>query len=211
MYQRGLIFPTLIFFSISWGVGDHSPSQLGSWSEWYVKSIKPCREAIWQVSEGPYHTAFVPWWVDHFSIFFPTKTLSGKFYYFSFLFFNPSLTCILSTFIELPCSPTIDIFSSGVQKFSKKKSYIQGCNIEIKTLMICQSQPGQIYLIRPYFKWSSTIKWVQPSQLTFTSLLWPAQCAEALVPFVYQSWSTACILDINTLEVHKTHVYNLEK
>ena len=34
-----------------------------------VKPLKLSREAIWQVSEDPYHTEFVSWRVDHFSFF----------------------------------------------------------------------------------------------------------------------------------------------
>ena len=89
-------FKTHLFFSI-FGWGD--PSQLGSWSYGCVKPLKLSREAIWQVSEDPYHTEFVSWQVDHFSfffIFFPLRgeegggqKLSGKFHYF--FFFNPSL------------------------------------------------------------------------------------------------------------------------
>ena len=59
-------FKTHLFFSI-FGLGD--PSQLGSWSYGCVKPSKLSREAIWQVSEDPYHTEFVSWRVDHFSFF----------------------------------------------------------------------------------------------------------------------------------------------
>ena len=48
-------FKTHLFFSIFWW-GD--ASQLGSWSEGYVKPLKLSREAIRQVSEDPYHTEF---------------------------------------------------------------------------------------------------------------------------------------------------------
>ena len=67
-------FKTHLFFSI-FGWGD--PSQLGSWSEGCVKPLKLSREAIWQVSEDPYHTEFVSWQVDHFSFFFISFPLGG--------------------------------------------------------------------------------------------------------------------------------------
>ena len=60
-------FKAHLFFSI-FGWGD--PSQPGSWSEGRVKPLRLSREAIWQVSEDPYHTEFVSWQVDHFSFFY---------------------------------------------------------------------------------------------------------------------------------------------
>ena len=58
-------FKTHLFSSI-FGWGD--PSQLGFWSEGCVKPLKLCREAIRQVSKDSYHTEFVSWRVDHFSL-----------------------------------------------------------------------------------------------------------------------------------------------
>ena len=90
-------FKTHLFLLI-FGWGD--PSQLGSWSEGCVKPLKLSREAIWQLSEGPYHTELVSWRVDHFLFcfcFFSTKgggvrRLGEN---SSIVFFNPSL--VIST------------------------------------------------------------------------------------------------------------------
>ena len=40
------------------------------------QTLKLCREAIWQVSEDPYHTEFVSWCIDHFS--FPAMSKQHK-------------------------------------------------------------------------------------------------------------------------------------
>ena len=50
---------TYFFSNFGWG----DPSQHGSWYEGFVKPLKLCRVAIWQVSEDPYHTEFVSWHV----------------------------------------------------------------------------------------------------------------------------------------------------
>ena len=84
-------FKTHLFFSIfGWG---------GPFSAWILvgrvaQTSKLSGEAIWQVSEDPYHTEFVSWRVDHFLFFYFFSTnggggqaLSGKFHYF----FYPSL------------------------------------------------------------------------------------------------------------------------
>ena len=68
-------FKTHLFFSI-FGWGD--PSQLGFWSKKCVKPLKLSREAIWQVSDDPYHTEFVSGRVDHFYFFFFSSILGGR-------------------------------------------------------------------------------------------------------------------------------------
>ena len=60
-------FETHLFFSIfGWG---------GPFSAWILvgrvaQTSKLSGEAIWQVSEDPYHTEFVLWRIDHFSLFY---------------------------------------------------------------------------------------------------------------------------------------------
>ena len=86
-------FKTHLFFSIfGWG---------GPFSAWILvrrvaQTSKLSGEAIWQVSEDPYHTEFVSWRVDHFSFFyfFSTKGGGGRSLvenstFFGIFFFEP--------------------------------------------------------------------------------------------------------------------------
>ena len=67
-------FKTHLFFSIfGWG---------GPFSAWILvrrvaQTSNLSGEAIWQVSEDPYHTEFVSWRVDHFSFFYFFSTSGG--------------------------------------------------------------------------------------------------------------------------------------
>ena len=78
-------FKTHLFF-FNFRVGGPFSAWIRVWRG--CLSFKLSREAIWQVSEDPYHTEFVSWRVDLFLffIFFPRRggghTLSGKFHYF---------------------------------------------------------------------------------------------------------------------------------
>ena len=68
-------FKTHLFFSIfGWG---------GPFSAWIsvrrvAQTSNLSGEAIWQVSEDPYHTEFVSWRVDHFSFFYFFSTKKKK-------------------------------------------------------------------------------------------------------------------------------------
>ena len=98
-------FETLIF--LNFWVGN--PSQLGSWSKGCVTHIKICREAIWQVSEDPYHTQFVSLRGDNFLFFwfFSTKGLFINYVIFFWTIPDPYpppfvISCHLLTYPHLP-------------------------------------------------------------------------------------------------------------
>ena len=88
-------FKTHLFFSIfGWG---------GPFSAWILvgrvaQTSKLSGEAIWQVSEDPYHTEFVSWRVDHFSFFYFFPLMEGVRRLVenstNFFFLNPSLSQI---------------------------------------------------------------------------------------------------------------------
>ena len=86
LYLR-IILKHTYFFQFGWG----DPSQLGSWSEGCVKPFKLSREAIWQVSEDPYHTEFVSWRVDYFLMFFHWGGVRRLVENSTNFFLNPSL------------------------------------------------------------------------------------------------------------------------